>query len=174
MHAAPVRCAHTTSCSSLHELQHIMHDRACRTPPPADSAEGEGSSAAGAGSDPADAAAEGGREPPRRKPLTRHPDFPDLPSSVPLTYTLAIKACLSREPGERPTFPQLMTIIDDLKDEVSRGHYINGNGRAQVRRLHAQQCQPWCLCVILRGFPGMCKQLSWGHRIPGIGSTQVA
>eukprot|EP00892_Ulva_mutabilis_P009188 jgi/Ulvmu1/6641/UM003_0279.1 len=67
----------------------------------------------------------------RRKPFTRHPDFPDLPSSVPLTYTLAMKACLSRDPGQRPTFGQLQTIISDLQDEVARGHYINSQGRAQ-------------------------------------------
>lgn len=93
-------------------------------------------SASDAGSDTDTAAPDGrGREAPRRKALTRHPDFPDLPVSVPLTYTLAMKACLSRDPAERPTFPQLQVIIADLEDEVARGHYINGNGRAQVRLL---------------------------------------
>lgn len=33
--------------------------------------------------------------------------FPDLPSSVPLTYVLAMHACLSSKPGERPTFAQV-------------------------------------------------------------------
>lgn len=36
-----------------------------------------------------------------------HPCFPDLPPSVPLTYVLAMHACLSRMPGERPTFSQV-------------------------------------------------------------------
>ena len=36
-----------------------------------------------------------------------HPAFPNLPSSVPLTYTLAMHACLSAVPTERPTFAQV-------------------------------------------------------------------
>jgi hypothetical protein len=36
------------------------------------------------------------------------PTFPELPSSVPLTYTLAMHACLSMEPIERPTFAQVL------------------------------------------------------------------
>lgn len=35
-----------------------------------------------------------------------NPKFPDLPSSVPLTYTLAMHACLSAALSERPTFAQ--------------------------------------------------------------------
>lgn len=35
-----------------------------------------------------------------------HPDFPDLPSSVPLTFTLTMHACLSLTPSERPSFQQ--------------------------------------------------------------------
>lgn len=36
-----------------------------------------------------------------------NPRFPDLPSSVPLTYTLAMHACLSAELQDRPTFAQV-------------------------------------------------------------------
>lgn len=38
---------------------------------------------------------------------TMNPAFPDLPSSVPLTYTLVMHACLSAAPAERPTFAQV-------------------------------------------------------------------
>lgn len=36
-----------------------------------------------------------------------NPRFPDLPGWVPLTYVLAMHACLSATPGERPTFSQV-------------------------------------------------------------------
>lgn len=36
-----------------------------------------------------------------------HPQFPEMPASVPLTYTLAMHACLSAAPEERPTFEQV-------------------------------------------------------------------
>ena len=70
------------------------------------------------------------------KTFSRHPDFPNLPASVPLTYALTMTACLSDIPSERPTFLQLQQILSDLGDEVGRGFYINGQGRAQVR-MHA-------------------------------------
>lgn len=38
-----------------------------------------------------------------------NPKFPDMPSSVPLTYTLAMHACLSTALSERPTFAQVHT-----------------------------------------------------------------
>jgi serine/threonine protein kinase len=64
--------------------------------------------------------------------FTRHPEFPNLPVSVPLTYVLTIEACLIDDPDERPTFGQLFEILSDLSEEVARGYYINGQGRAQV------------------------------------------
>lgn len=38
---------------------------------------------------------------------TMNPAFPNLPSSVPLTYTLVTHACLSASPVERPTFAEV-------------------------------------------------------------------
>lgn len=35
--------------------------------------------------------------------------FPEMPPSVPLTYTLTVHACLSAAPGERPTFSQVVS-----------------------------------------------------------------
>lgn len=76
------------------------------------------------------------------KKFSRHPDFPKLPASVPLTYTLTMTACLSQIPKERPTFQQLQRILSDLGDEVGRGFYINGQGRAQVCNSHVLDFHP--------------------------------
>lgn len=37
--------------------------------------------------------------------------FPEMPASVPLTYTLAMHACLSAAPEERPTFEQVPFVL---------------------------------------------------------------
>lgn len=39
-----------------------------------------------------------------------NPQFPEMPASVPLTYTLTMHACLSASPEERPTFEQVRTL----------------------------------------------------------------
>lgn len=36
-----------------------------------------------------------------------HPAFPELPATVPLTFTLTMHACLSLTPSERPSFEQV-------------------------------------------------------------------
>jgi hypothetical protein len=53
---------------------------------------------------------------------------------VPLTYTLMMVACLSEKPGDRPNFDQIVTVLQDIKDEVSSGCYLNSEGTPQVRR----------------------------------------
>lgn len=58
--------------------------------------------------------------------------FPDLPASVPLTFTLTMKACLSELPRERPSFGQILSLFDDVLTEVNEGHYLNSAGRVQV------------------------------------------
>lgn len=71
-----------------------------------------------------------------RKPapsLKRNPQFPNLPTTVPLTYTLTMQACLSERRSERPSFAQITTILADLSTEVARGNYINSLGHIQVR-----------------------------------------
>lgn len=62
----------------------------------------------------------------------RHPAYPSLPTSVPLTYTLTMTACLSERPKDRPTFSHLLVILEDLVQEVARGSYINSDGTPQV------------------------------------------
>jgi hypothetical protein len=74
--------------------------------------------------------------------LSHHPDYPNLPLHAPLTYTLAMQACLSPNATERPTFRQLVSLLDDLASEVSSGKYIDSSGKVQVQ--HAVLC-----CAVL-------------------------
>eukprot|EP00892_Ulva_mutabilis_P012777 jgi/Ulvmu1/9872/UM057_0026.1 len=64
--------------------------------------------------------------------FVRHPAFPYLPATVPLTFTLTMKACLSENPDERPTFGQILTIFDDVVFEVASGSYLNSLGQMMV------------------------------------------
>ena len=61
-----------------------------------------------------------------------HPDFPLLPSRVPLTFTLTMKACLSPKPAERPSFPQVLQLLSDVQGEVAKGRYMDATGHVQV------------------------------------------
>lgn len=63
----------------------------------------------------------------------RHPVYPALPTSVPLTYTLTMTACLSDRPKDRPSFSHILVILEDLVQEVASGTYINSDGNPQVR-----------------------------------------
>lgn len=65
--------------------------------------------------------------------FVHHPRFPSLPLTVPLTFTLTMKACLSELPNERPTFGQIATIFEDLVFEVDTGTYISSSGQVMVR-----------------------------------------
>lgn len=89
-----------------------------------------GSSDDGAPLSPADNADKGGSHAVRYE---RHPSYPRLPTSVPLTYTLTMTACLSERPKDRPTFSHLLVILEDLVQEVAGGTYINSDGNPQVR-----------------------------------------
>jgi hypothetical protein len=62
-----------------------------------------------------------------------HPDFPNLPASVPLTYVLAMKACLCDAARERPSFTDLATLLEDCSSEVLSGEYTNSEGNVWVR-----------------------------------------
>jgi hypothetical protein len=71
--------------------------------------------------------------PGRRPEYRRHPDFPTLPESTPLTYVLAMMACLSSDLAERPTFLEMAQIFRDVQTEVRSGQYIDSCGHVQVR-----------------------------------------
>jgi len=64
--------------------------------------------------------------------LCIHPAFPELPASVPLTYTLTMLACLSERPEDRPTFTHVLTVLLDVVAEVAQGTFINSDGAILV------------------------------------------
>lgn len=51
-----------------------------------------------------------------------------------MTYTLTVKASTSAALEDRPSFEQVMRILQDLEHEVATGTYIDSNGFQQVRR----------------------------------------
>jgi hypothetical protein len=53
-----------------------------------------------------------------------------------------MKACLSPHPAERPTFAQILSILDDMVGEVATGVYLNARGRNQARApyVHVRAC----------------------------------
>ena len=77
--------------------------------------------------------------------MSHNPDYPNLPLHAPLTYTLAMQACLSPSATERPTFRQLVSLLDDLAAEVGSGQYIDSSGNVQARPPHVCVCV--CVCV---------------------------
>ena len=68
---------------------------------------------------------------------SQHPDFPNVPNSAPLAYTLAMAACLSTRPAQRPRFEQLVDLLQDMEREVARGRYVNAAGAVHVRALRS-------------------------------------
>lgn len=77
---------------------------------------------------------------------TLSPAFPGLPSSVPLAYSLALRACLHPEPLERPTFTQLSKVLTEVVSEVAEGVYVNSKGLLQV-------CLPSSISVLVQSEP---------------------
>eukprot|EP00892_Ulva_mutabilis_P001622 jgi/Ulvmu1/11460/UM077_0003.1 len=71
----------------------------------------------------------------RSASLVRHPAFPALPPSTPLTVELAMRACLSADLAERPAFAELQQIFDDVAAEVASGEYIDSSGNRQSSTL---------------------------------------
>lgn len=67
--------------------------------------------------------------------LSHHPDYPSLPELAPLTYTLVMRACLSAIPAERPSFSDLVSMLEDLKTELDSGSYVDSRGSTQVRNV---------------------------------------
>jgi hypothetical protein len=83
--------------------------------------------------------------------FTRHPGFPDLPADVPLTYALTMHACLCELPGDRPTFSDVVTLLDDTCAEVASGSYLNLKGTRRVRPCcQANVPCPSLLCCLLK------------------------
>ena len=79
---------------------------------------------------------------------------------MPLTYTLTIKACLSADASERPTYAQLEELLADMRAEVHSGHYISSKGQVTVRAalpvgLHTRRL---LLACGLRAFAKLARQ----------------
>jgi hypothetical protein len=126
-------CTFFVGHKSFHALHHCTHDEEILLCRGCDKESESGVLEEGVNDEPG---VSQHRRPPQfvRRPspsLIRHPDFPHLPEVAPMTYTLAMKACLSQNPEERPSFVQLLTILRDLKAEVAAGSYLNSEG-AQV------------------------------------------
>jgi hypothetical protein len=64
--------------------------------------------------------------------IERHPVFPNLPDTSPLTYSLTTAACLHSDPLERPTFSQVLAVLNDLVAEVASGTYLSAAAIVQV------------------------------------------
>lgn len=98
--------------------------------------------------------------PPSEPPMAPRPvqdvEFPHLPASVPLTFTLTMTACLSERPSDRPTFAQICTIFGDLCSEVARGYYINSAGMLQARSRVALSCMHDCMHACIFQWPPTC------------------
>lgn len=76
-----------------------------------------------------------------------HPDFPFMPSSVPLCFTVGMASCLSQQPQERPTFTQVLAWLRKLTDEVAAGQFVDSRGLVQVR-CSIMHCHP-CMLVLV-------------------------
>jgi hypothetical protein len=61
-----------------------------------------------------------------------HPEFPFMPSSVPLMFTVGMASCLSLNPQDRPTFTEVLGWLKTLSDEVAAGQYVDSRGAVQV------------------------------------------
>lgn len=59
--------------------------------------------------------------------------FPDVLPTCPLTYTLLMKACMSRNTADRPSFAQMLQIFTDMNRELSQDRYVDSTGTVQAR-----------------------------------------
>lgn len=69
-----------------------------------------------------------------------NPDYPNLAQFVPLTFALTMHACLREHHRERPTFEQIIELLDDVHREVASGEYIDVSGAKRVRRPRRRPC----------------------------------
>jgi hypothetical protein len=67
-------------------------------------------------------------------------EYPRLPASVPLSYTLTMAACLSERPSDRPSFSHLLVLLHDMAIDAATGQYINSVGVLQVCTVLTLMC----------------------------------
>jgi serine/threonine protein kinase len=61
-----------------------------------------------------------------------NPGYPNLDPVTPLTYALTLHACLRDHHRERPTFEQVISLLEDVQREVASGQYDDLNGGVRV------------------------------------------
>lgn len=65
-----------------------------------------------------------------------HPKLGRFPASTPLGYVLLTSACISQTPADRPTFEQVVQVLNDLQTELKSHYYTDLCGTSQsVERL---------------------------------------
>lgn len=62
----------------------------------------------------------------------KHPHFPHMATHVPLSFTLATQACLRHRPCERPSFQDIVALLDDTHSQVKSGRFVDSCGALQV------------------------------------------
>ena len=62
-----------------------------------------------------------------------NPSYPNLDSVTPLTYALTLHACLRDHYRERPTFEQVIDLLEGVQREVMFGEYTDLGGGLRVR-----------------------------------------
>ena len=85
---------------------------------------------------------------PRSVPKLDESAFPVTVGEVPLTVTLAMKACLTRDAAQRLTAAQMREVLADMLAEVASGTYVASTGVRTVR-----YSESWPLCGSLLGQP---------------------
>ena len=70
---------------------------------------------------------------PRSAPKVDETAFPVTVGEVPLTVTLAMKACLTRDAAQRLTAAQMREVLADMLAEVASGTYVASTGVRMVR-----------------------------------------
>jgi hypothetical protein len=61
-----------------------------------------------------------------------NPSYPNLAPYVPLTYALTLHACLRDHHRERPTFAQVIALLEGVQQEVASGEYVDLSGAKRV------------------------------------------
>jgi hypothetical protein len=69
---------------------------------------------------------------PKSSVFTYHPEFPNLPDKSPMTFLKTMNACLCEDPSARPSFTDILVLLEDLEREVKSGEYLNQVGCYQV------------------------------------------
>lgn len=88
-----------------------------------------------------------------------NPSYPNLAPYVPLTYALTLHACLRDHHRERPTFAQVIALLEGVQQEVASGEYVDLSGAKRVRLPRNLLSCP--TLPSLRSGPKVCRGTEW-------------